>query len=125
MTQAVLIFLVLRVWGYVGAAVALVFLTVGIDRVDEDARGAYMFRPLLIPAVLVIWPLVLWRWYVYETGRDQWPRRYDPPRRAHFAVGWILPIGICAIIAAGLSQRQIWPADVAPVHMSSPAQVAE
>ena len=40
-------------WLYIGAAVALYFLTFGIDRIDENARGAYVFRPLLIPGVPV------------------------------------------------------------------------
>ncbi len=123
MEQAEAILTGLRLWGSVGAVVAAVFLTLGMDRIDEDAREAYIFRPLLIPGVLVIWPLVLWRWYLYESGRERWPRRYDPPRRAHFVVGWLLPIGICAILLAGLSQRQVWPADIAPVQLSGPDEV--
>ncbi|MCV3273062.1 hypothetical protein [Roseobacter sinensis] len=125
MNQAEAILMGLRIWGSIGAVVAAIFLTIGMDRIDEDAREAYIFRPLLIPGVLVIWPLVLWRWYLYEGGRDQWARRYDPPRRAHFAVGWLLPIGICLIILAGLSQRQTWPADLAPVQLSAPAEVSQ
>jgi len=59
-----------RIWFMVGALVAAVFLIIGIDRIDEDARGAYVFRPLLVPGILLIWPLVLWRWWVLETGRS-------------------------------------------------------
>ncbi len=33
-----------EIWAWIGAAVAAVFLTVGIDRIDENARGAYVFR---------------------------------------------------------------------------------
>ncbi len=123
MNEAEAIFLAVRIWGYIGAGVALLFLTVGIDRVDEDARGAYIFRPLLIPGILVIWPLVLWRWYRYETGPENWSKRYDPPRKAHFAVGLILPIALAVIIAVGWAQRQTWPADIAPVQLSQPAEV--
>ena len=47
------------IWLYVGAGVAVVFLLFGIDRVSEDARGAYLFRPLLVPGILLLWPLVL------------------------------------------------------------------
>ena len=53
-------------WLYAGAAVAALFLLVGIDRIDEDARGTYSFRPLLIPGILLLWPLVLRRWWVLE-----------------------------------------------------------
>ena len=74
------IFFGLQVYGFVGAIVAVLFLTFGIDRIDEDARGAYVFRPLMIPGVLVIWPLVVWRWLVLERGRDRWQKRYNPPR---------------------------------------------
>lgn len=125
MNQAEAILMGLRIWGSIGAVVAAVFLTIGMDRIDEDARDAYIFRPLLIPGVLVIWPLVLWRCYLYETESENWQNRYDPPRKAHFAVGWILPIGICAIILTGLSLRQVWPADIAPLLLSAPAEVSQ
>lgn len=125
MTQAEAILMGLRIWGSIGAVVAAIFLTIGMDRIDEDAREAYIFRPLLIPGVLVIWPLVLWRWYLYESGRERWTRRYDPPRRAHFVVGWLLPICICVIILTGLSLRQTWPGDIAPVQLSGPAELSQ
>lgn len=125
MNEAETILMGLRIWGSIGAVIAAIFLTIGMDRIDEDAREAYIFRPLLIPGVLVIWPLVLWRWYIYETGAEKWQNRYDPPRRAHFTVGWILPIGICLIILTGLSLRQTWPSDIAPVRLSAPAEVVQ
>ena len=52
-----------------GAAVALAFLTFGIERVDPAARGAYAFRPLLLPGLVLLWPLVLWRRRRLERGR--------------------------------------------------------
>ena len=61
MNQAEAILLGLRIWASIGAVIAAVFLTIGVDRIDEDARGAYIFRALLIPGVVVIWPVVLWR----------------------------------------------------------------
>ncbi len=125
MNEAEIILTGLRVWLITGALVAAVFLTFGMDRIDEDARGAYVFRPLLIPGVMVIWPLVLWRWYVYASGRDVWQRRYDPPRKSHLAVGMILPAGIALIILAGLTVRQTWPSDTAPERLSAPAEVSQ
>ncbi len=103
-----------RIWGTAGALVALVFLTVGIDRVDEDARGAYAFRLLLVPAVVLIWPLILWRWWVLETGRDRWAMRYRPPRETHLAAAVLLLICIVTALAAGMAIRQHWPADFQP-----------
>ena len=72
--------------------------------------------------MLVIWPLVLWRWYIYETNAEVWSRRYAPPRKAHFAVGMILPIGIALIILTGLNLRQTWPSDIEPIQLSPPKE---
>ena len=47
-----------------GAGVAIGFLFIGLDRIDPAARGAYAFRPLLVPGLVLLWPLVLWRWWV-------------------------------------------------------------
>ena len=125
MNAAEAILMGLSIWGIIGAVVALVFLTIGIDRIDEDAQEAYVFRALLIPGVLVIWPLVLWRWYRYETQSDVWAARHHPPRKNHFAVGLILPAGIALIVLTGLSIRQTWPANFEPVQLSAPAEVSQ
>jgi hypothetical protein len=125
MTAAEAIMMGIRVWGGIGACVAAVFLTIGIERIDEDARGAYVFRPLLVPGVLVIWPLVLWRWGLYESRRQNWADRYQPSRRSHYPVGWLLPVAICAIILTGLGLRQTWPSDVAPERLSAPGIIKQ
>jgi len=52
----------LWVYGGAGALVALAFLVFGFDRVDPAARGAYAVRPLLVPGLVLLWPLVLERW---------------------------------------------------------------
>lgn len=122
MNQAELIVLIVKLWGGAGFLVAIPFLTFGMDRLDEDARGAYVFRPLLVPGILLIWPLVIWRWYVLATGKEEWSRRYRPPRKSHQFFALIMPIAIVVIIVAGLSVRQTWPADIAPVQLSEPAQ---
>lgn len=125
MSEAAFILGLLRGWAMFGALVAGVFLTIGMDRIIDDARGAYVFRPLLIPGILIIWPLVLWRWYLYETGAERWESRYDPPRKAHFAVGWLMPIGICLIILTGLSVRQTSPVEFVPVQLSAPPDTTQ
>lgn len=55
-----------KIYLSIGAVVALFFLIFGIDRIDQAARGSYAFRPLLAPGVVVLWPLVLWRWLALE-----------------------------------------------------------
>ena len=47
----------------VGLGVAVAFLIAGIERLDPAARGAYAFRPLLLPGLATLWPLVAWRWW--------------------------------------------------------------
>jgi hypothetical protein len=107
-------------WGMIGLAVAALFLTIGIDRVDENARGSYIFRPLLLPGIILIWPVVLWRWFVLETGRDQWPLRHRPPRLSHRYAAFALAISIPLIIATGVTIKQTWPADIAPIQIEAP-----
>ncbi|MCC6716492.1 MAG: hypothetical protein IT555_01280 [Acetobacteraceae bacterium] len=51
-------------YGVAGVVVAVAFLFLGLDRIDPAARGAYAFRPLLVPGLVLLWPLVLWRWRV-------------------------------------------------------------
>ncbi|WP_299597840.1 hypothetical protein [uncultured Tateyamaria sp.] len=111
----------MQTWGMIGALVAAVFLTIGIDRIDEDARGAYVFRPLLIPGVLLIWPIVLWRWWQIETERAAWANRYRPVRASYGLAIIAMSIGILVIVIAGLSVRQTWPADIAPVQLTEGA----
>jgi hypothetical protein len=48
-------------YGAIGAAVAVWFLVVRLDRIDPSAHGAHAFRPLLIPGLVLLWPLVLAR----------------------------------------------------------------
>ena len=120
MNEAEAIFFIVKIWAAIGAAVALIFLTVGVDRIDEDARGAYAYRPLLIPGIILLWPLVLWRWYVLETGRDFWPNRHKPPREAHFWVAIVFALTIPGIMLLGLSQRQQWPAEFEPQQIEAP-----
>lgn len=55
-------------YGSAGLLVAVVFLTIGIGRVDEAARGAYAARALLAPSVILLWPVVLLRWIQLEVA---------------------------------------------------------
>lgn len=125
MNQAEAIVMLVQIWGGIGALVAVPFLIFGMDQIDEDARGAYVFRPLLLPGILLIWPLVLWRWRVLATGKDAWPKRYRPARKNHEWFAFAMPVAIVLIIAAGLSVRQTWPTDIAPVQLAPPSEAAQ
>ncbi len=46
-----------------GALVGLAFVTVGIGRVDEAARGSSIaFRALVLPGCVALWPVVIAKW---------------------------------------------------------------
>lgn len=51
-----------EIYAAAGLVAGLAFIFFGIDRVDGSARGAYAFRPLLLPGFMLIWPLALARW---------------------------------------------------------------
>ena len=118
-TAAILIDLA-RWWAIAGAVVAVLFLAIGVGRVDENAAGSYIFRVLLIPGIILVWPLVLWRWAVLETGRGDWRMRHAPPRRAHAKVwavlAWVIPL----LLITALSFKQDWPAGYAPQKIAEP-----
>lgn len=117
MSAAATLITLAQVWGAIGGIVAVAFLTIGVGRIDADSRGAYVFRPLIAPGVVLLWPLVLWRWWVLETGRDRWPLRHRPPRQGHARVWVVLAVLIPAVFIAGLSVRQDWPSGVAPERL--------
>lgn len=122
MTTAESIIRLIEIWGIIGAIVALAFLTIGLGQIDEDARGAITFRPLLIPGILLLWPLVLWRWWVLATGRDVWALRHTPPRRTHGVVAILMTVLIAVTLVVSFSIRQTWPADTAPQLLEAPSR---
>lgn len=114
---------VLAVYGVIGLLVAAVFLCWGIDRIDENARGAWAFRPLLLPGVVLIWPLVLWRWHRLTRGWDE-VRRYRPPRAAQDWAALGLALAIPLIVIATLVVRQNGPFERPAVMLTEPGEEA-
>jgi hypothetical protein len=45
-----------------GGVVAVAFLAFGLDRIDPSAHRRYAFRPLLVPGLMLLWPLALVTW---------------------------------------------------------------
>jgi hypothetical protein len=62
MTPTPLILVFATGYAAVGLAVGVAFLLFGLSRRDPGSVGAYAFRPLLLPGLALLWPLVLWRW---------------------------------------------------------------
>ena len=64
LTLAVPIQMILFVWAMVGLVVAAGFLLIGVDRVDPAAHGAWSFRIAILPGVVLLWPVVVFRWMI-------------------------------------------------------------
>jgi hypothetical protein len=95
-----------QAWLLAGLGVGVAFLLFGLDRVDAAARGAYGFRPLLLPGLVLLWPLVVWRWLdaATQTGRPPSLRRRHKP--AH-AVLWLILAGLLPLVlGTALALRQ-------------------
>jgi hypothetical protein len=53
----------LEAYALIGLTFALIFVTLGVSRVDPQARGAPVgFRLLILPGSVALWPLLAWRW---------------------------------------------------------------
>jgi hypothetical protein len=110
------------VQGYaaLGLVVALAFLAVGLARVDPGARGAYGFRPLLLPGLVLLWPLVLWRWAVLARGAP--PLRIGRRYAATHRVVWgTLAVLLPLLLLGALALRQGGPLESAPIRLAAPA----
>lgn len=107
------------VYLYIGAAVAVVFLVFAVGRIDENASGAWIFRPLIVPGVVLIWPIVLWRWYVLFKGEDRLARHQMPRKTQRW--GQLIFSGfIVAVICTAVLTRQSWDDLAPPVRLEAP-----
>lgn len=109
-------------YAMIGIVVAAVFVLWGVGRVAPDARGAWTFRPLIVPGVIALWPLVLWRWWAVSRGEDA-AARHRPPRRAQNLVALALAVAIPVVLAVGLLARQDGPGERAAVMIAAPPAV--
>jgi len=70
----------LTAYAALGLLFAFVFVWVGIERLDAQARGAGIgFRLLILPGVAAFWPLFLQRW---AKGSPEPPLETNSHRRA-------------------------------------------
>lgn len=100
-------------YGGIGAVVAAWFLIRRIERDDAMARGAYAFRPLLVPGLVMLWPLVLWRASVPAgTARTF--------RRGHLVVWGTFAVLLPLLVLGSLALRQNGPTEAPPLLLSAP-----
>ena len=64
------VILIVQIYLGFGLLTALLFFLFGMERVEPNTRGSFAFRPLLVPGLCLLWPLVLWRWYVLAKNRE-------------------------------------------------------
>ena len=90
---------------YAGGAIAVVFILFGLGRLDGNAQGAWVFRSLLIPGVLLIWPLVIWRCLVLWRGEEKLDR-HRMPRKGQdcAALGFVCAIPVIIVLALVMRQ---------------------
>lgn len=75
---AELFVLALTIYAALGFVFALAFVSVGVARMDPEAKGTKLgFRVIIIPGVVAFWPLLLRRWIggVTEPPAERNPHR--------------------------------------------------
>ncbi|MEM6489707.1 MAG: hypothetical protein AAF677_15800 [Pseudomonadota bacterium] len=108
-------------WLWLGGLTAAAFLLFGLDRLEPSARGAYAFRALIVPGLVLLWPLVLWRWWVLARRAWDEQQRHAPPLPLQGRAALALAAAVPAILVAALAVRQPEPAPRAPVPLAPPA----
>lgn len=122
METAQTLLMVGQIYVWIGLAVAVVFLAWGLDRIDAKGHGAWMFRPLLVPGVILIWPLVLWRWQVLARDSDNLQNRHRPPLSGQRILGLTLVLAIPVIVVGALLLRQDGPLERPAVMLETAAE---
>jgi hypothetical protein len=100
-------------WLVTGVAVALWFLLFQLDRRDAAARRSYAFRPLLIPGLALLWPLVLVRWHASPE-----PTATSRAKQRHGLAWVVLAVLLAAILALALLLRQVAPPALPSLRLS-------
>ncbi len=107
-----------------GAAFAAAFHALGLTRLDPAARGAGLaFRALITPGVVLLWPVMAWRWraggpaVVTDATRPS-PRRL---RATHRLLLQALAVAIPILIAIAIALRPV----EAPRQRLPPALVTQ
>ncbi|MEM7696407.1 MAG: hypothetical protein AAF318_18300 [Pseudomonadota bacterium] len=108
-------------YGAVGLGVAALFLVFGVGRVMESARGAFLFRPLLVPGIMLLWPVVLWRWAALERGARVDLRAHRPPLRAQAVLAAVLAVVVPLVLGVALIARQDGPAEAPAIRLDTPS----
>jgi len=78
-TLAKLFVYALGIYAGLGLTFAVLFVSIGVQRLDSEARGSSIaFRLLILPGVTAFWPMFLLRW---TRGTAEPPVERNPHRR--------------------------------------------
>ena len=106
--------LAIVIYSGIGALVAAWFLLLRLERSDPSAQGAYAFRPLLVPGLVLLWPLVVWR-TAMSSARPHRSFRASH-RRLWIALALLLPV----LLIGALALRQNGPTEARPERLAAP-----
>lgn len=112
-----------QLYAALGGLVAIGFLGFGIDRVSPGAHGSHAFRPLLLPGLILLWPLVLWRWHALSRPQPAMAGFGREYRSAHRAIWLALAMLLPLLLALAMALRQDDRAD-APAQLLAPPGAA-
>lgn len=69
---AVLLAALIKSWLVLGVLLAVPLVVWGLPAIDARARGASLgFRLLVFPGVVLLWPVVLWRYLARRPAEEQ------------------------------------------------------
>jgi len=73
---AILLVKAFYLYALLGVVFALAFVTIGVKRIDSQAKGSgAAFRLLIFPGSVAFWPFLLRRWI---TGKNEPPEERNP-----------------------------------------------
>ncbi|MEM6441203.1 MAG: hypothetical protein AAF763_16080 [Pseudomonadota bacterium] len=109
-----------EVWVWIGLAVAAVLVLWGAGAAEENARGAWAFRLLLVPGAVLLWPLVALRLGARLRGEAPGLAAHRPPRRAQDGAALLLALFVPTALGTAMAIRQDGPRHAAAVLLEAP-----
>lgn len=116
-----IVLIVLAAYAAAGVLFAVAFHAAGARRVDAGVAGAgFLFRLLITPGVIALWPVLARRWRMAAAGRGG-PAPVDRPlsaegiRAFHRRLVLILLVVVPLAAAVGLAFRPARPQQVEPL----------
>jgi hypothetical protein len=65
--------ILIAVYAGLGLCFGLSFVRRGVGRIDPQAeKGSWGFRWMILPGVVVLWPLLGWRWWRRQPPPTAW-----------------------------------------------------